>query len=113
MMKLSDVNYLKNGPEVKIFARPEMSVITPGANTTEIDKLLLHYQKTMKPSPNEMVELYKKSFEITEQTINENKEKAEAFEKQLEDALTFLKNLIGNYQLLKKQVFGMIQIKNS
>lgn len=43
MMKLSDVSFLKNGQEVKIFARPEMSVITPGANTTEIDKLLLHY----------------------------------------------------------------------
>ena len=45
--------------------------------------------------------------------IEQNKLKAEDFEKQLEDALTFLKNLIANYQLLKKQVFGMIQIKNS
>ena len=31
----------------------------------------------------------------------------------LEQSLNFLKTLLNNYHMLKKQVFGMIQIKNS
>ena len=60
-----------------------------------------------------MIGIYKKMFFLTDRSVEEYKNKSEESIKKLEETQTWLKKLLAQYTLLKKQVFGMIQVKNN
>ena len=62
-MQISEIEYLKSSEEMRIFIRPELN----GLNT-DVDKSLL---KMNKPTVNDLIPLYKKSFKLTDKTIEE------------------------------------------
>lgn len=66
-----------------------------------------------RPSNNKLLALYKKSFKLTDKVIEEQKMVQNENYEKLEQMMQLLMILSNNYNLLKKQAFGMIQIKNN
>lgn len=104
-MQLSERHYLVNTPETKIFARPEIV-----GGSTDVDKQL---SKVVKPSVSALVLFYKQSFRLTDDQVSNFEQRTNDSIAQLEETMVFLKTLLQNYTQLKKQVFGMIQIKTN
>lgn len=75
-----------------------------------LDKCIL---KLEKPCAKELLAYYKNVFEIEEAMISEYQDKVHETVNFLEETLVWLKKLCINYSLFKKQVLGMIQIKQN
>lgn len=70
-------------------------------------------KKMAKPDSSELLKLYKKSFKMTDKLIEDMKVRNESNMEELSETLEFIRVLLTNYTALKKQAFGMIQIKNN
>ena len=104
-MQLSQRHYLHDAIEMKIFARPEII----GGNN-DVDKQL---SKLQRPGLDEILKFYIKIFELSEKDVEEAKAVVTESIKKLEETQVWLKKLMTQYNALKKQVFGMIQVKNN
>lgn len=109
-MQVADIEHLRTSEEMKVFIRPELTVTSSQAATIDIDKALL---KLSRPSPGKLLAIYKKAFKLTDKIIEEQKLAQNENCEKLEQTLQLMKILNNNYCLLKKQAFGMIQIKNN
>jgi hypothetical protein len=69
--------------------------------------------KLRAPSLPELASFYSKIFKVDQISLENQKLKRDDNIESLENTLSFLKTLILNYTSLKKQVFGMIQVKSN
>lgn len=86
-MHLSNMEYLHQTFEMKLFTRPEIH-----GTSNDIDKQLF---KLEKPNSSELLALYKQVFSITDEQIEEYKDKSEESVHLLENTQNWLKKLVG------------------
>lgn len=80
-----------------MFIRPEMH----SGSTHDIDKAIL---KLDKPCAKELLAYYKSAFSIGDAQIAEYQEKYHETVSMMEETLAWLRKLLQNYSLVKKQV---------
>ena len=93
-IQLSQIEYLTNSEEMKIFARPEIF-----GDNVDIDKQLI---KVPKLNQDDMLNTYKKALNLDTEQIEVQRNKVSENVEKLEQTQYFLRNLLSQYTLLKK-----------
>ncbi len=105
MKQMSQYSILVNSEEFRIFARPELA----GGHSDVQGQL----SKLAKLAPEDIAKRFYDGFGMNDVMFKASADKQQEYEFSLKEFDIFLKKLITQYQALKKQIKGLIEIKSA
>ena len=101
---MSQYSILVNSEEFRIFARPELA----GGHSDVQGQL----SKLAKLAPEDIAKRFYDGFGMNDVMFKASADKQQEYEFSLKEFEIFLKKLMTQYQALKKQIKGLIEIKS-
>ncbi len=105
MKQMSQYSILVNSEEFRIFARPELA-----GGHSDVQGYL---SKLTKLAPEDIAKRFYDGFGMNDVMFKASADKQQEYEFSLKEFDIFLKKLITQYQALKKQIKGLIEIKSA